>query len=138
LTIEYGKRGINRGQRFPIRAGLFYGAVVIGTAAQTSDAERSEQPADSAGEAGRRPEIRNPKTEGNPKSEIRNPKSEIRNPKPEWDHGRRLRRSDFGFSDSFGFRVSDFGFSMPRALAPFAKAQRRRAREDRDGPSPVL
>jgi hydrogenase maturation protease len=41
-----------------------------------------------------------PKSEGNPKSEIRNPK-----PAP--------RPSDFGLRNSFGFRISDFGFGPP-------------------------
>jgi len=45
-------------------------------------------------------EIRNPKSEGNPKSESRKPN--LRCP----------RFSDFGIRISFGFRISDFGFQF--------------------------
>jgi hypothetical protein len=52
-----------------------------------------------------KPEIRIPKSEGNPKSEIRK------------DASQHIGASDFGFRASFGFRISDFGFK-PALLSP--------------------
>ncbi len=54
-------------------------------------------------------EIRNPKSERNPKLEIRNPNSPDRTQCGANPFSRAV--SDFGFRASFGFRISDFGFS---------------------------
>ncbi len=47
----------------------------------------------------------------NPKAEFRNPK-ETRNPKAETDHRAASGFSDFGFRNSFGLRISVFGFHV--------------------------
>ena len=53
------------------------------------------------------------------KSEIRNSKSE-RNPKPEARKPLGSNNSDFGFRASFGFRISAFGFYIPFFILHFA------------------
>jgi 4-amino-4-deoxy-L-arabinose transferase-like glycosyltransferase len=67
----------------------------------------------------RKSEIRNPKSETNPKSEIRNPKQKPGRNTTNGSPGLRLL-SSFGFRICFGFRISDFGFRGAVLRSTFA------------------
>ncbi len=58
----------------------------------------------------KKPEIRRPKAERNPKPETRNGRSAIAGPE-----AARALNSDFGFRPSFGLRISAIGFRPPRS-----------------------
>jgi acyl transferase domain-containing protein len=81
------------------RVGVVMGNIVLPTEKASRRCEEVIGPA--AGKS----EIRNPKSEGNPKTENRNPNCPPQIARPD-DFG--LRTSDFGLDSDFGFRISDF------------------------------